>query len=608
MGFQFSDYADDLTRRLFLIFCLFILYYLGALLGGMMAIPPGYATIVWPSSGIALAAILLFGYRIWPGILLGSFLYNIQVFHPQFEISSLGLGILTSSIIGIFASIQACVGAWLLHHFENEYFLETPRGIFKFIIIAMVSCVINSTIGVVTVILAGKENWHHFFELWTTWWVGDSVGVLVATPFLLSWVRYPINNWNVKRIIEVLLFLMAFTITEIIVVSTHLPLFYLVFPFPLWAAFRFGYAGLTTTVVLMNLWVLLATIKGMGPFAQVGSLLESLFLMKSFIVASMVILLFFMSALVERAKVKQLLLDYNRDLENTVSKRTAELNQKISELQEMQLRIMTQERLSSLGAIAGGIAHEIKSPLSFIYNFSELSINHLEKLMEELNQVKDKLGTELFEKIDKKFPMLIMNIKKIKDYADNADHIIQGILNHSKQQTGVLKEIDLHSLIERSFSVLYQQKRLQEITLQIEFQKEFDPAVTTILAIEQDISRVFLNLIDNAIYYLANKKAELGKDFLPILRITTMDLGDKIQISIWDNGPGIAKENLTKIFSPFFSTKSAGEGTGLGLSVCYDIVTKMHHGQLQVLSEIDKFTLIMITLPKSPPVLRKDDH
>lgn len=578
----------------------FFLYYLGGILGEFVAIPPGYVSPVWPPSGIALAAMFLLGYRVWPGIFLGSFLHNFLLFSHEVIYSHMFLPALVSVSIALLAVLQASAALWLIRRYEDEEtILETSMGILKFICIAMVTCLINSVGGVTILTLAGQQQWSQYLELWWTWWVGDTVGIIAFTPLIVVWYQYPMRDWTLKKALEVVIFLTLLCIACYIIFSFSLPLSFLILPFPIFAAFRYGYSGLLTVLLIINIWVIFNTALGRGPFVQLNSPIESLLLMKTYIVMLIVVFLFLISSLLERDKVKKILEHYSHDLEKRVLERTNELQTKLKEIQDMQQRVINQERLSSLGALTAGLAQEIKNPLNMIYNFSVVSLKLIEKIKENL--LFPGVEQEKVEKVQHQFQTLNENIEKIKDHSTKANTIIQGTLMHARQQTGVFQPVYIHNLIELNLKLLYQQQRIQDMSFFVQIEKDFDPTISTIMIIEQDIGRVILNLLDNSFYSLIKKKEEVGLGFNPILSITTKNHKDRIIITIWDNGLGISEEDKKKIFTPFFTTKPAGLGTGLGLSVCHDIIVSGHHGEITVKSELGKFAEFSIALFRRPP-------
>ncbi len=281
------------------------------------------------------------------------------------------------------------------------------------------------------------------------------------------------------------------------------------------------------------------------------------------------------------------------DLENRVKLRTKQLQQKnsqlektLSDLKKAQNQIIVQEKLASLGALTAGIAHEIKNPLNFIINFSDLSIEYLHEL-------KNKVSDE-----NKLFSLIEENMIKTKEHAARADSIVKGMLAHARGSTGEITIFNLHKLLDDAIELAYIGFQGKETDFTTKFTKEFDPTIQTIHGSEQDLARVFLNIINNSCFAMHEKQKKFGKGYRPELTVKTRSLGKSIQITFEDNGPGMSGAVLKKIFTPFFTTKEPGKGTGLGLSLSYDIVTHQHHGQITVKSKIGKSSQFTIELPK----------
>jgi len=277
-----------------------------------------------------------------------------------------------------------------------------------------------------------------------------------------------------------------------------------------------------------------------------------------------------------------------RKLEELVNERTAELKQS----QDM---LVEQQKLASLGQLTAGIAHEIKNPLNFVNNFAELSEELVDELEEEI--VKQKIESADLENIQDLLGDLRHNVKKINEHGKRADGIVKGMLMHSRNQSGEKESVNLNKMVEENVNLAYHGLRSKQQSLTVQFDKHYDENLPMVSLVTQDLSRVILNIANNAIYAAFKKKQQAGDAFVPKVTISTKVEGKFAIISIRDNGTGISKENLSKIFNPFFTTKPTGEGTGLGLSISYDIVVKGHNGKLNANSEEGNFTEFVISLP-----------
>ncbi|OPY97593.1 ATPase [Bradyrhizobium sacchari] len=285
------------------------------------------------------------------------------------------------------------------------------------------------------------------------------------------------------------------------------------------------------------------------------------------------------------------------DLENKVERRTAQLRQSLNELRTAQDRLVQTEKLASLGQLTAGIAHEIKNPLNFVNNFASLSA----ELIDELNEVLEsaKLDDKTREEVEELTRMLKGNLEKVAQHGKRADSIVKNMLLHSREGSGDQRVVEINALVEESLNLAYHGARAEKPGFNVTLQRDFDPAAGMVDVYPQEITRVFLNLISNGFYAAAKRKERDGDAFEPTLSAATKDLGDKVEIRIRDNGTGIPPEVKEKIFNPFFTTKPAGEGTGLGLSMSHDIVVKQHGGTIDVNTTPGVFTEFIITLPRA---------
>ncbi|MDK1385851.1 GAF domain-containing protein [Sinorhizobium sp. 8-89] len=289
-----------------------------------------------------------------------------------------------------------------------------------------------------------------------------------------------------------------------------------------------------------------------------------------------------------------------------VQSRTEELSRSLEELKAAQDRLIQTEKLASLGQLTAGIAHEIKNPLNFVNNFSALSV----ELIEELQQVLDGAvgDSAARSEIDELTAMLRGNLEKIVQHGKRADSIVKNMLLHSRQGAGERRPADINAILEESLNLAYHGARAGEQGFNITLEKSFDPAAGEIDLYPQEITRVLLNLISNGFYATSKRAASESADgYEPKLAAVTRNLGDSVEIIIRDNGLGIPPEVKEKIFNPFFTTKPAGEGTGLGLSLSHDIIVKQHAGSIEVDTEPGHYTEFRIRLPRIAAAIIKSE-
>jgi signal transduction histidine kinase len=283
-----------------------------------------------------------------------------------------------------------------------------------------------------------------------------------------------------------------------------------------------------------------------------------------------------------------------------VQARTRELAASLENLRAAQSRLVQTEKLASLGQLTAGIAHEIKNPLNFVNNFSAVSA----ELVDELNDLLEPLDLpgQVRGELDEIRGLLKENLAKVIEHGKRADSIVKNMLLHSREGSGEHRVVDLNRLVEESLHLAYHGARAETPQLEIAIGHELDPAAGEIEAFPQEITRVLLNLLSNGIYAATRRASGHHECFEPQLVATTRGLGSHVEIRIRDNGTGIDPAVREKIFNPFFTTKPAGEGTGLGLSMSHDIIVKQHGGTIDFASVPGEFTEFTIRLPRKSTV------
>jgi signal transduction histidine kinase len=293
----------------------------------------------------------------------------------------------------------------------------------------------------------------------------------------------------------------------------------------------------------------------------------------------------------------------NARLFENVEMRTRELVRSLQDLRTAQDRLVQTEKLASLGQLTAGIAHEIKNPLNFVNNFSSLSVDLLDELQDLLQTVAVEAKTR--NDIAELSGMLRGNLERVVHHGKRADSIVKNMLLHSRQGSGEHEPVDINALVEESLNLAYHGARAERQDFNITLERSFDPAAGKVDLFPQELTRVLLNLIANGFYATTKRKGVAGGGYEPKLTVATQSLGDSVEIRIRDNGTGIPSEVREKMFNPFFTTKPAGEGTGLGLSLSHDIVVKQHAGSIQVDTKPGEFTEFRIVLPRAATSVAK---
>ncbi|HEY5968841.1 MAG TPA: ATP-binding protein, partial [Chitinophagaceae bacterium] len=268
----------------------------------------------------------------------------------------------------------------------------------------------------------------------------------------------------------------------------------------------------------------------------------------------------------------------------------------LSDLQSAQKQLVQAEKMASLGELTAGIAHEIQNPLNFVNNFSDVSNELLEEMKQELATGNTQQALEIAGDVKE-------NLEKILHHGKRADAIVKGMLQHSRTSTGQKEPTDINILAEEYLRLAYHGLRAKDKFFNAKFETDLDPTINKINIVPQEIGRVILNLINNSFYAVSEKKRLVGNGYEPMVTVSTKTVKppsgglEVIEIIVKDNGNGVPQKVLDKIFQPFFTTKPTGQGTGLGLSLSYDIVTKGHDGEINVETKEGEGSAFTISLP-----------
>jgi predicted ATPase/signal transduction histidine kinase len=291
--------------------------------------------------------------------------------------------------------------------------------------------------------------------------------------------------------------------------------------------------------------------------------------------------------------------EYSIGLEKKVAERTQDLERKTGELQlalddlkRTQTQLIQTEKLASLGELTAGIAHEIQNPLNFIRNFSELCME-LATEMKTAAEKGESAGTPAVEDLS----TFLDVSRKIHEHGLRIERIVRGMLDHSRSSTLTRTRANVNSLLAEALSLCYHGMRAKDDTFLIAIETSYDEAIPELEVISADLSRVFINIINNGIYFLKEKAAQSDVSYQPSLAISSSLRANELEIRFRDNGPGIPPDSLSKVFQPFFTTKPSGSGTGLGLSLSYTIIVEGHGGTLSAASEFGEWTEITVRLP-----------
>ena len=279
-----------------------------------------------------------------------------------------------------------------------------------------------------------------------------------------------------------------------------------------------------------------------------------------------------------------------------------DLEQALERLHKAQEQIVAEEKLASLGQLTAGVAHEIKNPLNFVNNFTEVSVELIDEIGEILEESEDQ-DSEAVEEINEVLNDLRVNLNKVREHSSRADGIVHSMLEHSRAEAGDWRETDLNALLKQYRDLAYHAIRAENTDFNVTMKEELDDSIGMIEVVPQDLSRAFLNILTNACQAIDEKRQSLDGGYEPELEIGSRRLDDGFEFWVRDNGPGIPEDLRQRMFEPFVTTKETGKGTGLGLSLTTDIITR-HGGSINVETALGEFARIAIRLPLNPAELR----
>jgi signal transduction histidine kinase/methyl-accepting chemotaxis protein len=292
-----------------------------------------------------------------------------------------------------------------------------------------------------------------------------------------------------------------------------------------------------------------------------------------------------------------------RDLEaarDAAAEASRTMEEAYRELKVTQANLIHSEKMASLGQLTAGIAHEIKNPLNFVNNFAGVSAELLDELRGTLGPALGGLKLETRGEAEGLIEMLNSNLSKIVEHGRRADGIVKSMLLHSRGVAGERQNVNLNSLIDEALNLAYHGARAQDQNFNITLERDLDSNLSPLEVVPQDLMRMFLNLFTNGFYATKKRReaAYASEDYQPVLRVTTRNTGDQVEVRVRDNGIGVSPDVQAKMFTPFFTTKPTGQGTGLGLSISYDIVVQQHGGTIAVDGRLNEFTEFVIRLPR----------
>jgi signal transduction histidine kinase len=554
-------------RFVALLLAFTITYYVTGKLGLRLAFLHPSASPVWPPTGIAFAALLLLGSRIWPAIFMGAFLVNLTTAGSVGTSLGIAAGNTLEGLLGYFMLTRVAGGHDVFTH---------VKGIFLFLgLVALTSTTVSATVGVTSLAIGGYVDWERYGDVWLTWWLGDATGALIVTPVIALWALPPYGNDRAMMKKTGLAFVVLTMVSLVIFAGWHAlippayPLSFLILPILVWIAFWLGPRETSTALLLLAAIAIWGTLHGSGPFISPNPN-ASLLLLQAFLGTISLTSLSLAAAVAEQRRAAQELEQFMQTLEQRVEERTLSLNTAVEELRE-------HDRVKS--ALLSIVSHELRTPLTSIKGYVENMLDGLSGVLTEKQH---------------------LYLSRVKQNADRLTRRLNELLDLStieegKQQLHV-QRLPVMALIREvidEFRPMLQSKSLELDVLN-------GGGLLEVMGDEMKLQQVMGNLLQNAIKFTQ-----------PGGRITVscreIDV-NRVEISVTDNGPGIPPDEAPYIFSKFYRGKSVATGVagaGLGLAIAKGLV-ELHGGTIEVDSTVGRGTTMSIALPSGRATSRPE--
>ncbi len=548
-----------------------ILYYVSAQLGLWLSFPVSKAAPLWPPAGIALALIILTGYRTWPAVTIGSLVANSLVFLNLNLNFSLEL-VSSLVVIAIGNTIEALFGYYLILKFirTKNPFLKTIH-VFIFLLVALVMCLIGSGVGSIGLVINGIIAQNDFLGSMSTWWISNVVSILIITPFVISWSNEFKFKWNTHAAVEWGVFISALLVIILILnfnpisetIQRSLP--FLIVPFLLWLGFRFNLQITASGILLVSFLAIFFTIKNQGPFILEAEE-SSLLLLQIFIGIISISSIIIYATVHERTVAQRAMVEFNENLETKVKERTKELHE------EIQMRKKTEEKIKvsnrklrkanvELDNFVYSVSHDLRAPIA-----SVLGLVNLAKQEEDIEMMRKYLSM-------------------VAQSAEQQDNFIKDILDLSRNSRLEVdhEEISFECMINEIFDQLKYSSKDSNVIKEIEIDQN-----QIFKSDQKRLKVVFNNLISNAIRYSNGQNPHIK------ISVSVDDTTAKVLIN--DNGVGIAKKHLKNVFKMFYRATEDNAGSGLGLYIVKETVEKLR-GNIMLDSEENKGTTVSLEIP-----------
>lgn len=550
-------------------------------------------SVFWPAAGLSLAAILLFGYSVWPGILVGNLLYNFthlySIDHNILNATFTSLGVSLASMT------QAIVGGYIIKRYSSPTLFKTVKDVFVFLIPGgLIAGLIACTFGILFFYAGGYIPKADLMTNFITFWVGDTMGIFLLTPLLVIWLtRNQSVAWSEYKW-EGLCMVGVYIILSILNFQLNLPLGHFYIPLCIWIAYRYRMHGASLAVLIIALTAIIPTAMQMGSFYKVLAFAQ-LPLLISFLEIITGTSLVVAAVTNEREQALNLLKNDNKSLQNSLSESKGEL-------EDIQEEIAVKDKLASMSLLTQSLAKQMHNPLMKINDFIKQSMEDLNNIKQSFDMYKTVLDSDETKVISDKLLHLEEEIANLCKSSTEANKIFDVIEKQSSRiDPGGIKisSINIHTFLNAYLDQILSEKANLFPGFDLTIVKEYDRAVNMIPGMPLDLAEAFLHIFDQSIQSMVQKRIKLGSNYEPTLIVSTFNGHGDITINIRDNGVGMSENMVKDYFHSIISPQSPADPENLNLSLAYDIIFHLHNGDIKVQSIENEYLLFTITLPKN---------
>jgi len=597
---HFENKMVSRTFRFFLNIFLAVVIFYNCELGSLLDIQnlPLKISVVWPATGFALAALLLFGFKALPGIFFGYFFYNFPHLHKHSN--TIIAPLLTALAITFGSTLQAYVGTFIIRRFCSTSYFNTTKDIIIFLIPAgLLTCMIGSTIGVVSLYFFGTfSTLQPLLYTWLTFWIGNTLGVYIFTPALVVWAIQKAIVMLKQYRREALGMFMCIGIICWLTFAMSIPMLFLLVPLSIWVIFRFHMHGATLIILLICFITVIPTSQGYGLFVT-NSIGNQLLILVTYLVTVVVTSLIFAAIVLERDAAWYLVRRHDIGMEESLAIH-------IEELRAMKAEISVKEKLSALSSLMSSIARQLQVPLKTVNNFTRACLDCLNQIQDTLKSQKVNFEQQLAQALQDNFNSLKEYLHMMTQFETQAIKIANVIEEHSAiTASNIIKfqPIDIHTLLRTCLQHVSSEEEKKHSFFSFELIEKFDPSIKLLIPLPEDLIHAFSHLLTNSFTSMKEKKNLLGAAFTPLLEISTKELYGYVEIVIRDNGSGFSDKKLKGLFQSFVSTKPietnipVEDPPDLSLSLAHDVIVYVHNGKIEIESKEGIYLQITILLP-----------